>query len=67
MTWVEDFVTDFNNKEMNGLTTIILPCLTKIGQNCYAPDNTAFETWLNSLNENALYKALLEAHMAVKL
>ena len=67
MTWVEDFVRDFNKKESTGLTNIILPCLTKVGQNCFFPDKTAFDSWLSSLNKNALYKSLLEAHIAVKL
>ena len=67
MTWVEDLVRDFNKKESTGLTNIILPCLTKVGQNCFFPDKTDFDSWLSSLNKNALYKSLLEAHIAVKL
>ena len=55
--------TDYNALGLN----IILPCLTKVGQNCFGHDQAAFETWLTSLNKNDLYKSLLEAHTAVKL
>lgn len=61
------FVDDFNNKESKGLTNIILPCLSKVGQNCFSDNNNTFETWLGSLTKNALYKSLLDAHTAVKL
>ena len=67
MEWVENFVDDFNDKETVGITNIILPCLTKVGQNCFSHDQAAFETWLTSLNKNALYKSLLEAHTALHL
>ena len=67
MTWVENFIDDFNYKEKKGLTNIIHPCQTKIGQNCFGDDKNTFDSWLNSLNKNALYKALLEAHSPVKL
>ena len=69
MTWVEMFVMDFNSKEISGATDIIVPCLSKIGQNCFSnsDDKSTFYDWLDSLNENALYKSLLEAHTAVNL
>ena len=38
-----------------------------MGQNCLSHDQAAIETWLTSLNKNALYKSLLEAHAAVHL
>ena len=61
------FVDDFNNKESKGLTNIILPCLSKVEQNCFSDKNNTFETCLCSLTKNALYKSLLDAHTAVKL
>ena len=67
MSWVENFVDDSNDKETTGVTNIIFSCLTKVGQNCFVEDTKPFETWLNCLNKNALYKSLLVAHMAVKL
>ena len=67
MEWVENFVNDFNDKETVGITNIILPCLVKVGKNCFSHDHAAFETCLTSLNKNALYKSLLEAHTAVHL
>ena len=35
MTWVEMFVDDYNSKERSGVTDIIIPCLTKVGQNIF--------------------------------
>ena len=67
MTWTEDFIKDFNYKERSGQTNIIAPCLSRVGQNCFAPDNEAFVAWLDSLSTNALYKAMLDAHTATKL
>ena len=67
MTWAENFISDFNVKESDGRTNIIVPCLTKVGQNCFSPDRASFDRWLESLNRNALYKSLLEAHTASKL
>ena len=67
MEWVENFVDEFNDKEIEGLTNIILPCLTKVGQNCFSHDKKTFEAWLNSLNKNALYKSLIEGHKVVVL
>ena len=49
------------------LNVIILPYLTKVGQNCFSHDQAAFETWLTSLNKNALYKSLLGAHTAPEI
>ena len=34
MTWAENFISDFNVKESDGRTNIIVPCL-KVGQNCF--------------------------------
>lgn len=67
MTWCENFVTSFNYGERTGSTNILLPCLTKIGQNCFEPVTDNFDTWLTSLSKNALYKSMLEAHMATSL
>ena len=67
MTWTEYFVNDFNHKENIGQTNIIIPCLGKVGQNIFNSDDDAFTTWLESLNKNALYKALLDAHTATVL
>ena len=67
MTWTEKFVDEFNFKERSGMTNIILPCLTKVGQNPFIEENEPFLSWLETLNENALYKSLLEAHTAVDL
>ena len=65
-SWVY-FVDDFNDKETTGISNIRMPCLTKVGQNCFFDDKKPFMAWLNSLNTNALYKALMEAHTALKL
>ena len=46
---------------------IIIPCLTKVGQNIFTDDSDKFSIWLRSLNENSLYKALLKAHTAEDL
>ena len=35
MTWSEDFIEAFNYRERMGITDILLPCLTKVGQNCF--------------------------------
>ena len=67
MTGVEHFVDDFNDKETTGISNIILPCLSKVGQNIFVNDKKPFLAWLDSLNKNALYKSLLEAHTAVNL
>ena len=64
MTWTEEFVNDFNIKEKYGVTNIIIPCLSKVGQNIFSQDNETFFKWLEGLTENALYKALLNAHTA---
>ena len=67
MTWTEVFVEEFNNKERLGISNILIPCLTKLGQNIFSNDEESFPRWLDSLNENALYKALLRAHTASNL
>ena len=67
MTWSENFVDRFNLKEPSGVTDVIVPCLTKQGQNIFSCDEKEFPLWLDSLNENALYKALLNAHTASDL
>ena len=41
--------------------------ISKVGQNCFEPDNEAFIAWLDSLSTNVLYKSMLEAHTATKL
>jgi len=56
-----------NDKENVGINNIILPCLAKVGNNFFSHDQADFETWLTSLNKNALYKSLQEAHTAVHL
>ena len=38
MSWVENFIDDFNDKKTAGVTNIIFPCLTKVGQNCFVDD-----------------------------
>lgn len=67
MTWAENFVADFNTRESSGKTDLIIPCLTKVGQNPFSSDTESFNTWLDSLNRNALYKSLLAAHTATNL
>ena len=49
MSWVENFVDDFNDKKTAGVTNIIFPCLTKVGQIFFVDDTKPFETWLSSL------------------
>ena len=67
MTWAEEFIDNFNFKESTGETDIIIPVLTKVGQNCFTSNLEPFQKWLDSLNKNALYKSLLESHTAVDL
>ena len=67
MTWCEEFVKDFDGRERSGETNILVPCLTKLGQNIFTDDTEPFTKWLDSLTENALYKALLNAHSAMNL
>ena len=67
MTWKGKFVDDFNYKESSGITNLIIPCLSKVGQNCFVTDTERFTAWLDSLDKNALYKSLLRAHTAIKL
>ena len=50
-----------------GISNVIIPCLTKLGQNIFSSEKKAFTEWLDSLNENSLYKALLDAHTATCL
>ena len=49
MSWVENFIDDFNDKKTAGVTNIIFPYLTKVGQKCFVDDTKPFETWLSSL------------------
>ena len=58
---------DFDGRERSGETNILVPCLTKLGQNVFTDDTEPFTKWLDSLTENALYKALLNAHSAMDL
>ena len=67
MTGTEKFVDDFNYKESSGITNLIIPCLSKVRQNCFVTDTKRFTAWLDSLDKNALYKSLLRAHTAMKL
>ena len=60
-------MNDFNVKEKTGETDMLIPCLTKVGQNCFVPNTEDFSKWLESLIKNALYKSLLAAHTAKKL
>ena len=38
-----------------------------VGQNIFSTETKPFNEWIESLNENALYKALLRAHTATRL
>ena len=67
MTWTVHFVNDFNAGERTGRTNIIVPCLAKLGQNIFSSETKPLSVWLDSLNENALYKALLNVHTASDL
>ena len=58
---------DFDGRERSGETNILVPCLTKLGQNIFTDDTEPFTKWLDSLTKNALYKALLNAHSAMDL
>ena len=58
---------DLDGRERSGETNILVPCLTKLGQNVFTDDTEPFTKWLDSLTENALYKALLNAHSAMDL
>ena len=46
--------------------TAIEKCVI-VGQNILSTETKPFNGWLESLNENALYKALLRAHPATRL
>ena len=46
------------------VTVILIPSLTKFGQNVFATETKPFSHWLESLTENALYKAFLNANSA---
>ena len=59
MTWAELFIDKFNLNEKTGISNVIVPCLTKFGQNIFTKESKPFEDWLDSLNANALYKAFL--------
>ena len=58
---------DFDGRERSGETNILVPCLTKLGQNVFTDDTEPFTKWLDSLTESELYKALLNAHSAMDL
>ena len=62
-----EFVEEFNDKERWGVTNVLVPCQTKLGQNVFTDETEPFTKWLESLTENALYKALLNAHSAMDL
>ena len=67
MCWTEDFINMVNsNMEMDILSTIV-PCLTKIGQNCFNHDEKLFDEWLSNLSTNSLYKSMVAAHTAAVL
>ena len=67
MCWTEDFINTVNsNMEIDILSTIV-PCLTKMGQNCFSPDKKPFDEWLSSLSTNSLYKSMVAAHTATVL
>ena len=42
MIWSEDFIEAFNYKERMGITDILLPCLSKVGQNCFDSNDESF-------------------------
>ena len=62
-----EFVEEFNDKEILGVTEVLVPCITKLGQNVFTDETEPFTKWLESLTENALYYALLNAHLAMDL
>ena len=64
MTWAQDFVDNFIPREKSGMSDILIPCLSKVGQNIFSNESESFTTWLKSLTENAVYKALLNKHIA---
>ena len=57
---------DSHYKENNGITNVILPCLTKVGENCFNSNTDSF-TSLDSLNKNDLYNCLLAANTDMNL
>ena len=68
MSWTEMFVDDFNMREKSGRPSTIINCLEKVGQNPFSKNKSeSFNEWLDSLDENALYKSLLLNHTAVDL
>lgn len=67
MSWVENFVYDFNDKETTGVKKLFSDVLQKLDRIVLLNDTKPFRTWINSLNKNSLYKSLLAAHMAVIL
>ena len=67
MSWVENFVDDFNDKETTGVKKLFSHVLQKLDRIVLLNDTKPFRTWINSLNKNYPYKSLLAAHMAVIL
>ena len=60
-------MNEFNFKEKSGMTNVLVPCLTKLGQNIFSEETESFIRWLDSLKENTLCKALQNAHTAMDL
>ena len=40
------------------MTNVLVPCLTKLGQNFFSEETEPFIRWLDSLKENALTRIL---------
>ena len=44
MSWTEEFVDDFNKKERLRITDVVIPCLTKLGQNIFVVRQSHYQS-----------------------
>ena len=66
VVWSENFVAKFNSVEDDQKT--ISQVFTKTGVNPWSEDSAAcLESWLTSLEENAMYKSMLDAAEALNI
>ena len=66
VTWSENFMRKFNSSEESQQT--ISKTFTKTGVNPFSEDSSiCMESWLSSLEENYLYKSMLDAAEALDI
>ena len=47
MLWTEEFVDNFNTKQIDQHVNVLLPCLSKVGQNIYDTNEESFPNGWN--------------------